>query len=440
MRILQVAHSFLPYTTAGTEVYSYRLAKELAKRHEVFVFFRFSDRKKKEYCMEYLEGDSLKTYRINYAFRDFNSFSQTYRNNIIDKKFAEVLDKTKPDIVHIHHLLFLSHGIVDEVKKKGIPIVFTLHDYWLMCYRGQLINDQLNICADKTTCKDCLKYLLSIKKYSMRSYSLIKKIMPENCLKLFKKAYLHVTNLEFYSELEKWEDSAAKVCSTVGLFIAPSNFIRKKFIGYGIPMEKCVYFSNGIDCKNITFSCKNKSNLLRFGYLGALMPVKAPDILISAFKGINNRNIELLIYGKVPPNSSFENYFKILQKTVRSDKKIKLMGGYNNSEVGRILTDIDVLVIPSIWYENSPLVIQEAFLSKTPVIASRIGGIPELVSDRVNGLLFKPADAQDLQSKIQYVIDNPDILEKFRSNIPKVKSIEDNAKEIEEIYNNLIEK
>ncbi len=101
------------------------------------------------------------------------------------------------------------------------------------------------------------------------------------------------------------------------------------------------------------------------------------------------------------------------------------------------MPEVDVLVVPSMWYENMPLVINEAFLSKTPVIASDIGGIPELIRDGVDSILFKAGDIEDLRKKIEYVINNPDIIEKFKKNMPRVKSIEDNARETEKLYNKL---
>ena len=85
------------------------------------------------------------------------------------------------------------------------------------------------------------------------------------------------------------------------------------------------------------------------------------------------------------------------------------MGGFVNADVQNIFREIDVLVVPSIWYENAPLVIQEAFLSRTPVIASRIGGIPELVKDGVNGLLFDAGDPRDLKAKLEYVMNYPEV-------------------------------
>ena len=172
--------------------------------------------------------------------------------------------------------------------------------------------------------------------------------------------------------------------------------------------------------------------------MGTLLPMKGVGFLISAFKGIKNRNIKLSIHGKLFPFSGFESYPGIFKKMVKADRRIELAGGYNNKDAGRILANIDVLVVPSLWLENAPLVIQEAFLSKTLVIASRIGGIPELINDGVNGLLFNPGDAHNLQEKMQNIVNNPDIIEKFKEKMPEVKSIGDNGREMEELYNRLL--
>jgi len=148
MRILQVAHSFVPYAIAGTEVYTYALSKELLKRNEIFVFFRVNKSKEREYALTHSNFEGLETYAINHTFNQCSSFKEMYDNKAIDKVFGELLDKIKPDVVHIQHLLFLSFGIVIEAKKRNIPIVFTLNDYWLFCQKGQLLKDDFSICQD----------------------------------------------------------------------------------------------------------------------------------------------------------------------------------------------------------------------------------------------------------------------------------------------------
>ncbi|MDD4894453.1 MAG: glycosyltransferase, partial [Candidatus Omnitrophica bacterium] len=180
MKILQVVHSFPPFNMAGTEVYTYNLSRELAKRHKVFIFHRINNRRQKEYELTNTHHNGLSIYTINNTFRHCDSFEMTYRNKAIDDSFDRVLDQVKPDVVHIQHLLFLSTALIEEIKKRNIPVLFTLHDYWLICHRGQLIKNDLTICVRSSVseCKDCLQYLLSIRKNSMYVYNMLKNRMP----------------------------------------------------------------------------------------------------------------------------------------------------------------------------------------------------------------------------------------------------------------------
>jgi glycosyltransferase involved in cell wall biosynthesis len=227
------------------------------------------------------------------------------------------------------------------------------------------------------------------------------------------------------------------IYSKVDLFISPSQFLRRKFIEFGIPEDRITLFPYGFNLENFGNLQKVFSDKLRFGFIGNLLPAKGTHILIEAFNKIKNYNVELRVYGQVNSYKGIlGNYLKYLKK-ISKNKNIKFMGRFDYKDVGEIFKEIDVLVVPSIWYENSPLVIQEAFATKTPVIASDIGGIPELIDDGVNGLLFDPNDSDDLYKKINLIIENPSLIEEIRQNIKPPKSIEENAKEIEKIYNKL---
>lgn len=424
----------------GTEVYCYNLSKELAKSHKVFIFFRIKNPKEKEYALSYNMFEGLGLYSVNRTFRFCNNFTNTYSDVEVDRIFNKVLDETKPDIIHIQHLLFLSRGIVREIKKRNIPIVYTLHDYWLICYRGQLINDQLRMCKEISTveCQRCLRYLLKIKKYSMLFYYFLRKKKAIFLLSFLKKLYFFFVKKEAKDGIREFQESSRYVYYAVNLFIAPSRFVKSKFIENKAPSEKIIYSVCGFNKSFFLPKEERVSNTFTFAYIGTLLPMKGVDILISAFKGLKNKNIELSIYGRIFSYSGFEYYPKYLKKITRDDERIKFKGEYNNSEINFIFSNIDILVVPSVWLENSPFVVQEAFLSKTPVIGSRIGGMPELVLDGINGLLFKPGDTQDLQNKMEYVLNNPDAVRRFKENIPEVKSIENNSRETEEIYSRLI--
>ncbi|MDD5594907.1 MAG: glycosyltransferase family 4 protein [Candidatus Omnitrophica bacterium] len=436
MKILQVVHSFLPYTMAGTEVYSYKLSKELARNNEVSVFFRINDPRLKEYTLEQKEYEGLNTYALNHTFRHCKSFRQTYQDENIDKKFAELLDKINPDVVHIHHLLFLSFGMVGEIKKRKIPLIYTLHDYWLLCYRGQLIKETLKTCNYPAVneCNECLKYLLSIQGNSLFFYNLLKKKIPASLLNAGKKLYLATARSKTTNAVEVFQKSTQELFTQIDLFLAPSYFIREKFISQGLKKEKIIYSPYGFDLNNFTALSSEKSSKLRFGFLGTLLPMKGVDLLISAFKEIMDKNIELSIYGKLFSYVGFESFPNQLKKVVGNDPRIFLRGGYDNKDVGKILSKIDVLVVPSLWFENSPLVIQEAFLAHLPVVAARIGGIPEMIKDGLSGLLFNAGDKNDLKEKLEYLIHHPEMIKKFKENIPGVKSIEEDARRTQEAY------
>lgn len=445
LRILQIVHSFPPYNLAGTEIYTYNLAEELAKKHRVFIFHRVNNSQISEFTISYNRHKNLDVYAINNTFRKCSSFEEIYENKIINDNFAKILNDINPDIVHIQHLLFLSAGIIEEVKKKNIPVVFTLNDYWLICPQSQLIKNNLETCQKNTAldCIHCVKYQLSIKKKILNIYHFLHGKVPVFLIAMLKSIYFACARISLLSRKEEVRQinlrnkRLSQISSMVDIFLSPSVFLRKKFIEFGIPDNKILIFRYGLNTKFFKKFQETKAEVIRFGFIGTLLPSKGVAILIRAFKKIKAGNIELKVYGRQASYRGFENYLRYIKKLAKG-KSIRFMGGYNNEDIAEILSGLDVLVVPSIWYENYPLVIQEALLAKVLLIASRIGGIPELIDDNINGLLFEPGDSEELQEKMQYVIENPDFFKKVRENIPTVENIESHAEKMERLYKTLL--
>lgn len=449
MKVLQVIHGFLPYNTAGTEVHTYNLSTELSKRNNVSIFHRVSDFETKEYTLGKHRIDTLEVFVINNTFRNYDSFEMTYQNNAIAEKFREVLDRIKPDVVHIQHLLYLSTLIVEEAAKRNIPIVFTLHDYWLICPQGQLLKNNILLCENNKNpqCAECVRYQLCIKKNIFNIYYFLSKWMPDSFIQAAKKAYLSfgqstfLTKNKMHELLDKRAAHMRRIASKIDCFIAPSQFIKRKFIESGIPEHKIVFLPLGLKIDDFKKNNKSPNLKLRLGFIGNLLPAKGVHILIKALNTIKKDSVELKIFGEAKSYKSIlENYLKYIKSIARQNRNIKFMGGFNHRQITEIFNEIDVLIVPSIWFENSPLVILEAFATKTPVIGANIGGIPEFIKDGVNGLLFNAGDPLDLVRKIEYLLENPAVFDKFKKNIPEVKTIEENAEEIEGIYANLVSK
>ena len=155
MKIVQAIHAFPPYSRAGSENYVEALAAALSRRHEVTVFHRIAAPDRPEYELTRGTHGLVPVVRMNRSFSDLQHFEQTYRSRPAAEAFASFLESAKPDVVHFHHLTCLSTTCVSEVKRRGIPIVCTLHDFWILCPRSQLIRRDQSLC-DSNTDADCV--------------------------------------------------------------------------------------------------------------------------------------------------------------------------------------------------------------------------------------------------------------------------------------------
>lgn len=451
MRILQVVHSLPFYSQAGAEIYTLGLSLQLSKKHQVGIFCRISDPAQKEYAVEERNFGAIKAFLINNTFKYCGSFGMLYENEAIDAKFSQVLDKVNPDVVHIQHLAFLSTGIIRKIKEKGIPAVFTLHDYWLMCPRWHLFKKSGSPCAEAFTskfgheCVDCLGEMFAMTNGILKLYGLSKRLFPPLVLNRVMGGYSFCAGKFLkkrgngINKLVERNRKIRNLLEYVDIFLAPSEYLKKRFEDFGIPGKKIRLNRYGFDLSQFIVHDRTRQGKIRFAFIGTMLPAKGAHVLIEAFNSINKDSAELKIYGKLRPYSGFETYLPYLRR-IAGGRHIEFMGEFMHEQIGHILKDIDVLIAPSLWQENSPLVIHEAFLAGVPVVASNIGGIPELISDSENGLLFNAGDASDLKEKISFLISNRDIIDKFRRNLPDVKGIEENCAENELVYGSLIAK
>jgi glycosyltransferase involved in cell wall biosynthesis len=181
---------------------------------------------------------------------------------------------------------------------------------------------------------------------------------------------------------------------------------------------------------------KKASQQIRFGYIGALHAHKGIELLLAAFRGLEDR-ATLAIHGSVFKSPVSGNYWQRIQADQPSS--VTFHGPYENDDVGAILSEIDVVIVPSLWYENAPLTIQEAFMSGVPLITADQGGMAEAVRDGVDGLQFRLGDATDLREKMRMFIDHADLLDRLRQGIPEVTTIERHAADMRVRYDALVQ-
>jgi len=217
--------------------------------------------------------------------------------------------------------------------------------------------------------------------------------------------------------------------------ISPSAFVKQKLVENGYAAHRIRVSDYGLRTDVLADYRFVPADHLRVGYIGTILPHKGVDVLVKAFNQLDDARAELKIYGNLTYDPGYADQVKALAR----HPGIRFMGEIDNAEVGRALSGIDVLVVPSLWYENSPINIHEAQLVGVPVIASNIGGMVELVRNEIDGLLFRVGDPDDLARQLRRLIADPDLLDRLQADIEPVKTIAENAREMEALYEELLE-
>jgi glycosyltransferase involved in cell wall biosynthesis len=425
MKILYVVHEFPPNAT-GTGIATCELSKEMAKRNDVYVLYPVA--REGLYTLNSYKKNGLRVYELAMSLgiriRKMTKLKMSCVDGKVEKRFREILEDVKPDVIHFQHLVMLSASLIKVAKEREIPVVLTLHDYWFICPRAQLLKYDYTVCAGPDEeCSNCFNKGLAeeiagfLENYAIpRSFS---KKAIEIVLKLMNRRQDFVEGSKYMKTL----------LLEVDKIIVPSNFLRGLFLNYEIPGDKMVFLENGMSLTLFRGFRKRRKKKLCFGFVGGILKHKGVHVLIEAFNKISSNNVELRVYGYYDENSEF---FKGLNKKIKNTN-IKFLGGF--SDIRNPYSEIDILVVPSIWYETGgPLVVKEAFATGTPVIASNIGCIPEFVVDGVNGLLFETGNAEDLHRKIMMILEDPSLIGRLQKNISPPRSIKDQSKEIEELY------
>jgi glycosyltransferase involved in cell wall biosynthesis len=444
MKIIYALHRFLPRFFSGTEVYTYQLAQEMRQRgHEVQIFC--ADEVKKGPDSKIIgqedEYNGLKVHRINFNRKKTpNIIRFSYNNPLVADHFKSFLSSAQPDLVHITSFLNLSAAIIDPIKKFSIPAIFTATDYWCFCPKSNLLVFDGSLCntAEVKNCLSCLISLSSFYEQVLRKLKISPLVLTAIFLGLgkifgiknnpFVKAEFALKERSYYI-LEKLKN--------LDLIIAPTPHLQGFFARAGFSPEKVMLSGYGLNLDWIKpHSSRFSEQPLCFGYIGMLAQLKGVDILIRSFNSLaSSKRACLKIYGD---DSHFPLYAKNLKQRAHHNPAISFPGTFSPDQLGEELGGIDVLIVPSMWYENAPLIISEAFAAGVPVIGSDVPGISLLVKNEVNGLLFPRGDEKNLTRCLEKFLHEPDLLTKLKKNLPPVKSIQENGNELEEIYYKLI--
>lgn len=391
MKVLLVIHGYPRRYNAGSEVYTQTLAYALNDAGcDVEVFAREEDPFLPDYHLR-SECDPLKdeitVHLVNHA-----RSNARFQNDFIDDVFRGVMAEVKPDVVHFGHLNHLSMGLPGVAKAMGASTVFTLHDFWLMCPRGQFLqwgltaNEPWALCDGQEDAKCAAR-----------------------CFNRF------VEGFDEEQELRHWEqwvatrmEASRMACHAIDRFIAPSRQLMKRHVEeFGLDPSSVEYLDYGFDLARLAGRSRANGSSFVFGYIGRHHPSKGIHDLIDAFCQLGGKPT-LRIWGR-PQGQLTQSLKRRAALFPDAADRIEWLPEYNNENiVDEVFNRCDAIVVPSIWDENSPLVIHEAQQCGVPVITADHGGMGEYVQDGVNGLTFTHRDSESLQSSMQRAIENPD--------------------------------
>lgn len=324
--------------------------------------------------------------------------------------FKEFLQQFQPDVIHFHHTIRIGLEAI-QVARQTLPnvkIVYTIHEFILICqHNGQMVRRP--------------------------NYELCEYASPNRCHKCFP---------EFSPQQFKMREAFIKShLEHVDQFISPSHFLAKRFIEWGIPEEKMVVLENG-RCLSEPAPPRpvfreEKRNV--FGYFGQIHSFKGVNLIFEAVENLIDNNFtdfKVELFGNIP--AGFEKFEKEFYEFLDKYKaNVTYHGRYKQEEMAELIKMVDWIIVPSIWWENSPLVIQEVFMHKRPIICSNIGGMAEKVENNLTGLHFRTKNYISLADSIRQASSNPGLWDKLSQNIGKRLSIEESAKQHIGLYDAL---
>jgi len=420
LNILHVLHQYLPEYVGGTELYAQTLAEYQARAgHNVSIFAPASaDQAWPQANIE----RGVRVYRFPTGNRSRQQvFFNTFRQTGIREAFAGILDGEKPDLVHSQHGMGLPTGLYEEVTDRDIPLVITIHDYWYICGNAQLItNYDHTICAGPdrvfNNCGRCAVRRAGITQD--RLFSPLVAPMMANRNRVLRNVF----------------DSARQL-------IFPSNFTREIYSGYGLAGPKGVVIPHGFivperlldRAKTIEAPAREMISgaaHLRIGYVGSLAWQKGVHILVEAANRLPEEGVTIEFYGGLSDYPEYSNRLRQMS----NHPGITFHGRIDHDQLWSELASLDVLVFPTLWYECSPLVIQEAFAAGVPLVASRIGAVEENIQDGQNGLLFPAGDAGALYEILLELYHEPAKLISLRKGIKPVRTMAAHLADVLGVY------
>nr|WP_272876053.1 glycosyltransferase family 4 protein [Neoroseomonas soli] len=403
LRVLVFSHLHPAVSRGGAEIAAYQMYRALRAMPGVTAWFAAG------------AGARLQPPLGTHVFQPFgadefvlgNAGYDSWLHSAQAPRFGEELRalvaELRPDVVHFHHYSGLGVEAMLQVKQAApaARIVMTLHEYLAICHHfGQMVTrPNLDLCSRETP-RDCAR------------------CFPERSENDFflRKMYLQ------------------RFLRLVDHFIAPSRFLADRYIAWGLPAERFSVIENGQPEHGAPPVPMPPPKPLVVGFFGQLSMLKGVGLLLDAAEELRRRpprggRLRIEIWGDAS-NQPPELRAEVERRLQESRTVVGFNGPYENSEAIRLMQRCHAVLVPSIWWENSPMVIQEAFAARRPVICSDIGGMAEKVRDGVDGFHFRARSAAALAELLRGLAEEPERVLEVQERMAGVSGIGATLREV----------
>lgn len=447
VRVLLVVHQFFPFFTAGTEVLTLGVARELRLRgHDVHIVTGHpgsSDLSESErWVRDRFDGfDVDRFHHADVPMQGQRSIIEISSDNALAAQhFARVLSEFQPDQVHYFHLNRLGTGLILAAEAAGVRQSFTPTDFWAICPLAQLRLPDGRLCDGPSQhAGNCVKHFAQnpTRAAPIRLFArglptaLADALVP---LAKAEQAARYPLLAEVRALSERMEKTISRL-NRLQHIVVPNAFMRAKLLEYGLRPDLMVESAFGVELPGIVSKRVGQNYVgrpLRVGFIGTLAPHKGAHVLLSAFALLPRGSCSLRIYGNL---KEFPDYAKELVAQAAGRSDIDFAGTFPNAAIFDVLADLDVLVVPSLWYENTPLVVYSAQAVGKIIVASDHPGIAAAVRHEVDGLLFPPGNARALARLLHRLTSDQELRERLAAHVRPPRSTANYVDDLLSLWN-----
>mgnify|MGYP002640211142 CR=1 FL=1 len=450
----------------GIESHTHDLTRELCSRgHRVSALALDYTGRVEPYGISIENRPRARVTRMSYAYHDHDHLGMVVRNREAERVFNDWIKRERPDVVHIHHLTGFGVGVLACARAHGVPVVMTLHDYWPLCPRGQMITVDGDLCEglDPVRCGTCLSTCFS----HLFPGTGGKALGPFDGL----DASGEPTNKPEVLDLTDIDDVNAFLCGRRTGFaidrlleadqlVTPSQrtaeIYGKVCAASGLEVSAIEVVENGIDVGGLAKEVRRIRQRLRAGHVGyarsevklgvvgSVLPSKGVLELAKAFAEAKAESrigkLSLHIHGNLPPYHGDSSYVQELRALARSTPGVNIHGPFEHGGLAEVLADLDGVAAPSRWEEVYGLTVREARAAGLPVIVSNAGDLPAVTAGGQAGLVVDRNDPRAWKDALEHFATDPRSRAVWASHDVKPRTARDMSVQLEKTYRRVIQR